>query len=531
MSLHILTWRVPRRRALHLLIAVLGSLPALGLATDFAVGPWPTRHWRSATPESQGFDSAKLAAALDHARARRLAIHNLLIIRNRFVVLDARFFPQTSDSLHDVASVSKSITATLIGVALQQRLIDSVERSVSGYFPEYAAAADPRKARIRLASLLTMRSGLDCTFADDELTLQQMRASSDWIGFMLQRPLLAEPDTRWEYCSGGSHLLSAVLSRATGRSALDYARQRLFAVLGIREAIWPADPQGVSYGWGDLHLRPADMAKIGLLYLHVGEWDGERVLDAEFVRAAIRAHSKTHFGGGDYGYGWWVKPAQQPFEYEAVGRGGQRITVLPDLDIVIVFTGGEFEPGEIGSYIGAALKSDQPLPDNPEAFARLQSALIRAQEPPAPRALAPLPATAAAISGRTYRFEDNPLRLQTLALQFAAVDVAKLSLRYRSDTVVGGVHAAVHALGLDGVPRVSAGGRFGLSVAAEGHWQDPQRFVLNYDEIANIGRVRLMLQFEGDQVKVEARAAGADASSHFVGRAEPDSLPAPDLEP
>ncbi len=115
-----------------------------------------------------------------------------------------------------------------------------------------------------------MRGGLDCRFDDGEVTLHEMRASADWIGFMLHRAMVAGPATKWEYCSGGMHLLSGVIAKATGQSALNFARASLFEPLGISEAIWPADPQGVNFGWGDLRLRPLDMAKIGLLYLHGG---------------------------------------------------------------------------------------------------------------------------------------------------------------------------------------------------------------------------------------------------------------------
>ena len=227
-----------------------------------------------------------------------------------------------------------------------------------------------------------MTSGLDCHVDHGEITLREMMQSKDWVQFMLDRPMLAEPGSKFEYCSGGMHLLSGIISQTTGSSELEFARRELFQPLGIEDVIWPSDPQGVSTGWGDLHLRPRDMAKIGYLWLHQGRWEGRQIIPAEWVRAATQVHS--HPGGENvgYGYGFWVYPQRNPVEYEALGRGGQRITVTPAENRIVVFTGGGFEPGDVGKFIGESIKSNQPLPENPAGLARLAAAVSAAARSP-----------------------------------------------------------------------------------------------------------------------------------------------------
>jgi CubicO group peptidase (beta-lactamase class C family) len=172
-------------------------------------------------------------------------------------------------------------------------------------------------------------------------------------------------------------LLVAFLSAATLAQ-----EQTASPPLGIEDVIWPSDPQGVSYGWGDLHLRPRDMAKIGYLWLNQGRWEGQQIVPAEWMQAATHAHSHPAWGNGEYGYGFWVYPQRNPIEYEALGRGGQRITVTPAENRIVVFTGGEFEPGDIGKFIGESIKSGQPLPENPTGQARLAAAVSAAARPP-----------------------------------------------------------------------------------------------------------------------------------------------------
>jgi CubicO group peptidase (beta-lactamase class C family) len=163
---------------------------------------WPTKEWRESSPEQQGVDSEKLKEALDTIHKKQLPIHSLLVIRNGYVILDATFFPYDGTTPHDVASCTKSVSATLVGAAIQDGKIKSVHDRVLDYFSGRTILnSDERKRRVAISDLLTMRSGLQCDYKGGEPTLREMRASPDWTQFMLDRPMADDPGTTFAYCS------------------------------------------------------------------------------------------------------------------------------------------------------------------------------------------------------------------------------------------------------------------------------------------------------------------------------------------
>lgn len=475
---------------------------------------WHTQGWRRASPEAQGMDSKVLAEAFDEIRRRQIPIHSLTIVRNGYLVLDAYFWPFQDNLLHDTASVTKSVVSTLLGVAIEQQLLSNVTQPVTALLGAPSIAKlDSRKKRLTVEHLLTMTSGLDCHNRQGEITLSQMRASPDWIGFMLDLPMVAEPGSVFEYCSGGMHLLSGIISQATGASALDFARRALFAPLGIAAAAWPSDAQGISYGWGDLHLQPRDMAKIGYLWLQEGQWEGRQLVPKDWMRSAVQVHAAPSPGDG-YGYGFWIHPDRSPPIFEALGRGGQRISVVPSKNLVAVLTGGAFEPGDIGQFIGRAIKSDRTLPEDAAGAARLAAAVKAASLPPAARPVATEPPQARAISGRTYALDANPLGLKSFSLSFSGGATAQLQLEL-ADRLEG-----TRPVGLDGVPRISPHGRFGLPVALSGAWEDGNTFVLDLNEVGNINNFRLRLAFvDAEEVFVEiTESSGLLTAARYHGR-------------
>lgn len=472
---------------------------------------WPTQGWRSTTPEQQGVDSAKLTDALEYIRKHDVSIHSLLIIRNGYVVLDAYFYPYDQKHVHDVASVTKSITTALIGAAINQGKIPSVRQPVLSLFPHRQIAnRDALKEKLTVEHLVTMSSGLDCQYEPAEPTLRQMRESKDWVQFMLDRPTVMEGGQKFVYCSGGMHVLSGIVSQTVGMSALDYARQSLFAPLGIRDASWPADAQGISHGWGDLHLYPHDMAKIGYLWLNRGLWDGRRIVSADWVAESTRVHASTGMSN-DYGYGWWVKSQGEPFVYEAVGRGGQRISVVPGKNLVVVMTGGGFEPGDFSHFLLESVKSDHPLPANRANVVGLAAAVDAARKPLAAKIGRPLPSTAKTISGNTYLLEANPLGLRSITLTFASRANASVRLTFLDNRM------EVHPIGLDGRIRKSAGGRYNLPVGAKGQWEEDKIFMLDYDEIANINHLVFRIEFGDDGIAVSLTEKTSDFATKFQG--------------
>ena len=337
------------------------------------------------SPEQQGLDSKELIKMFDFIQENRINIHSLIIVRNGYLVLEAYFYPNRKGILHDLASVTKSMMSILTGIAIDKGYIKDVHQPVMDFFKDREIQnLNEAKKKLTIKNLLTMTTGFT-TESGDEL-LDRMRDTDDWVQFVLDQPIVLNPGERFAYCSAGVHLLSGIISRATGLNALDFARRYLFDPLKIKDIAWSDDPQGNSWGWGDLHLHSIDMAKIGSLLLNEGIWEGKQIVPADWIKVSTSRHV-TFSNGNGYGYLWWWMPGQ----YEAVGRGGQRINVAPDKNGFSVLTGCGYEPGDIGSFIGSAIKSDKPLPENPGAYERLKEKIEDAVKPPKPSPLKPLP--------------------------------------------------------------------------------------------------------------------------------------------
>ena len=456
---------------------------------------WPTVQWRTATPESQGIDSNKLAEALSVVRTNQLPLHSLLIVRRGYVVLDAYFYPFADGVRHDVASVTKSITATLVGMAIEDGYIPSVNTPVLTFFPHRSVRnLDSRKQHMTVANLLSMTSGFDCGYQPGERELFAMRETTDWIQYTLDLPMRTAPGSEFAYCSSGMHLLSAIVSKATGQSLQAYAAARLFKPLGITHWYWPADPAGNSNGWGDLQLYPRDMAKIGLLYLYQGQWAGKQIISPDWIKQATRAHIAVTGKGVSYGYGWWLSQYAGSLVIIAQGRGGQRIFIWPQKQIVMVMTAGGFDPNELAGQLAQAVRADQPLPENPQAQARLNEIAAALKLPPPAQPVATPPPIAARISGRWYRLEPNALGLQ--ALMFRVAD-QKMEMSLKLDG-----RQYTFAVGLDGVYRISSQTPSTLPAGVRATWRGDD-LLLEYDEIGRVNHFTLAIHFSDDAIHID----------------------------
>jgi len=365
-----------------LMIAVSGCTPSRNAVPGPSATDWPTSGWRTGAPEEKGFDSLKLAEGLLAIRRNGLDLHSVSIVRDGVMVLDANFYPYDGITVHDQASVTKSIMTALIGIAADQGKL-RLDDPMLPFFPGRSIAnRNASKERITVRHLASMSSGLECTSANDEQTLHEMEMSPDFVQFALDRAVISEPGTRFVYCSPGMHLLSAILQKATGMTALEFARLHLFGPLGIQNVIWPTDAQGFNHGWGDIRLHPHDTAKIGLLWLNHGRWEGRQIVSRDWVDNSIRIQIKTG-RDGDYGYGWWITGDEG--EFAAIGRGGQRIQVWPSISAILVMTGGGVDIDDIEPMITPAFVGrDKPLPANPSGVARLTEVLAAVAAPPAP---------------------------------------------------------------------------------------------------------------------------------------------------
>jgi CubicO group peptidase (beta-lactamase class C family) len=367
-----------------LLLASCGTPDAAPEASESAAVaeaaiPWPTAGWQRSTPEAAGIDAAGLEAADAELRSGEHGyVDSLLVIRNGRLVADYRYQhdyvaasapydpePEPYDyyspdwhpfyqgsALHTMQSVTKSVTSALIGIAIGRGEIAGVDAPMLALLGDRTVPdPDGRKARVTLADLLTMRAGIawdesTMPYTDPRNDCAQMEASDDWVGYVLGKPMAADPGTVFVYNSGVSQLLSQVLRHATGMTADAYAEQHLFGPLGIREHYWKITPGGLPDTEGGLYLLPEDLAKIGLLFLHDGMWDGRRVLPEGWAAqstATLVADVAPEDPGNEwrYGYQWWLlePPAASTRVIAARGYGGQFLLVAPELDLVTVFTG------------------------------------------------------------------------------------------------------------------------------------------------------------------------------------------------
>ena len=287
-------------------------------------------------------------------------------------------------------------------------------------------------------------------------------------------------------------------------NALEFAERHLFAPLSISDVEWPSNPQGITIGWGELRIRPHDMAKIGYLYLNEGLWNGEQIVPSAWVAASTRKHISAMTFEDGYGYQWWV---DESGIYMALGDSGQYIVVVPEKELVVVFTSnlGEkffFVPRDlVDDFIVPAAKSRMPLPANPDSTVYLQTLIHDAEQPEfAPQPVPPPPAIAAQTFGDTYFVERNVLGWESFSLVMQ--DGTEVVLRLTWDET-GPSTEAEFKLGLDGVQRLGAG-PFGVPAAGKGYWEGENVFVAEIDDTGNMVNLRLEMKFKGDDVTVTA---------------------------
>jgi CubicO group peptidase (beta-lactamase class C family) len=295
---------------------------------------WPTQDWPSSTPEEQGMDPRKLALMLEAVDQEKLQLHSLLVIRNGYLVSETYFPPYSESSRQELYSCTKSFIATLLGIAIDRGYIDSIHHPVLDFFPERSFEnRDARKEAMTVEDLLTMRSGLD--WEEGDPVYQSMYQSSDWVKFVLDKPMREQPGGQFNYCSGCSHILSAIIQRQSGMNTHDFAQIELFEPLGVTNVNWSVDRTGIPIGGWGLELTPREMAKLGYLYLHHGTWDGQQIVSSTWVASATQMHTHTdNPRAAGYGYQWWMYPSLDA--YTALGRFGQTIFVAPDLNLIVV---------------------------------------------------------------------------------------------------------------------------------------------------------------------------------------------------
>jgi len=268
------------------------------------------------------------------AAAQLPRLHSLIVSQRGAVVLERYFNGRRATSLANIKSASKSVISALLGVAIARGVIPSVREPIVTFFPDLLPAGSPKRA-ITVEDLVTMRSGLETTSNRNYGAWVQ---SGNWVRHALSRPLLSAPGTAMQYSTGNSHLLSAILTKATKTSTLRFAQEVLATPLGFTLAPWPQDPQGIYFGGNDMLMTPRQMLAFGELYRNHGRANGRQVVPERWVADSLVPRGRSPISERDYGYGWWMRPIAGRAAYYAWGFGGQYIFVVPSLDLVVVST-------------------------------------------------------------------------------------------------------------------------------------------------------------------------------------------------
>ena len=368
---------------------LLASFASILLLWAQAQEKTSTKEWPLIQPSAAGLDTAALTALdADIADGKYGLVDSMLIIRDGKQVLarsyphdygkiygelathegplnhdvhgpynyfSAEFHPyyQHSD-LHTMQSVSKTVTSITIGIAIgRKEFPGDLDTPILKYFDEYKIAnLDERKRRITLRHLLTMTAGLewneDLPYNDPKNSADVMESKRDWVEYVINQPMAAEPGKVWVYSSGVTQLLSHIFKKATGKDVDQYAAEHLFQPLGIAYH-WKQSPTGLPDTEGGLYISSSSLAKIGFLSLKNGMWEGNQIVPADWIKASVKSAMNIEDGGRHWGYGfqWWLQPwgkSLEKFAWAARGFGGQELRVVPEYNLIVVFTGWDILP-------------------------------------------------------------------------------------------------------------------------------------------------------------------------------------------
>jgi CubicO group peptidase (beta-lactamase class C family) len=350
-------WRQYSLLIIAIVLLVMSALPSSGpsiedlLAVDYT--PLPGGDWEVSSPAEQGLDPM-LVAELYYNAAELETLYSLLVVKNGYLIAEDYFNEGSVDQKDRLQSVTKSYTSALVGIALDQGYLSSVDQKMLDFFPEVAdQITDPRKEQITIRDLLQMRAGYP--WEETDPALWEGLLSGYYVPLIEEFPLITDPGTEFHYSNLSSNWLGIIVDRATGTNLKAYAEENLFLLLGVEAGEWGTDAEGHNNGCGDLHFSARDAARFGLLYLDDGVYEGHQVVPADWVHDSLQRYSEDiNVTGGfpanwglsfrdvGYGYQWWsARVGEHHFDL-AWGHGGQLIVLLDELDMVIVVTAYPF---------------------------------------------------------------------------------------------------------------------------------------------------------------------------------------------
>lgn len=450
--------------------------------------------FQTGNPEKGGFSSPVLLELFPYVRNQQVNIHSLMIIRDDKVLFDACFYPYARGMQHDIASCTKSVTSLLIGIAIDKGFIRDENELVRKYFPEIKSYS-PNFETLTIKDLLTMSSGLDCRSNNEDALFAQLFKVSDWPAFIFHIPSISTPGKKFSYCSCNYYLLAEILFRATKQAPEKFADKYLFKPLDITHFYWTKNDKGINYGWGDLALKPHDMARIGRLLLNDGVWNGTRVISETYIRKATSIHIPLD-GDEGYGYGFWVDNAHS---FNAVGRGGQRIHVDRLYNAVVVAIGGGYnwdEKGGIDDIIGRSVHRNA-LPENRPAADSLQKAIAFAEKV---ESILPVKNTAAnqekILFNRQLIFEKNSLNISTARF----LTVTGKDMVFRVTDPSG--KKVDYPLPVGTAYRYFTDPFSKHIYAFRGYWKAPDEFLVDFNTLTKINKNSIGFKLKDKEIQV-----------------------------
>ena len=333
------------------LILILSTLVGCGPTTEDLAAvdytPLPGDDWEISTPEEQGLDP-ELVAELYLDAAELETLYGLLLFKNGRLIAEKYFHEGSVEQLSARHSATKSYTSALVGIALDQGCLSSVDQKMMDFFPEFADQIDdPRKEQITIREMLQMRAGYPYDSTDTYGDILYLSGNWRWLPHLVDFPLVSDPGTEAHYSSVTSHLLGVIVQRACDTDLESFAQEHIFSPIDAEVGGWTRDADNYNWGWGEIYVTARDMAKFGLLYLNDGAHEGKQVIPADWVHDSLQVYSEDawiskklgrHLGDLGYGYQWWsARAGDHQFKF-AWGHGGQLIVLLDELDMMVVTT-------------------------------------------------------------------------------------------------------------------------------------------------------------------------------------------------
>ena len=488
--------QVSRRTAVGLLIGGCAASVRPSVAWARASGTTSLDGLPRVSPESEGVDARVILAFLSDVQAAGIELHSFMLARRGNVVAEGWWLPYRADRKHMMHSLTKSVTACAVGLALEERRFKLRDPVVSFFPDELPPTFNDNLQAMTVEDLLSMRTGHDHMVSGAAWRGIQ----TSWVAEFFKIPVVEKPGTRFVYTSAATYMLSAIVSKTTGKSTQEYLRPRLFDPLGIHDEEWLPGPQGITPGANGLSWRTADSLKLGLLHAQRGVWRGRQVLPAAWVADVQQPH-----GGNTYGYQWWRGPDGA---YFAAGLFGQFAFVFPGAEAALAITAAiqdedTLEPLVWKHFLRAF--ADGTLRHNGNAVTALRRATLdlSLQRPMAATASPKAPG----ISGRRYVVDPNEDQVTALSLIFesdrcvftliddkgAHTVVCGVGHWIEGDTTLPG--AKLHHEYRPDVMRVVAGGK----------WIDPATFEMTWQFVETAFRDTATCRFDGDRISFDRR--------------------------